>query len=294
MLQYKDLRSYEKTTTRGLSMKHIRLITALLGGMIAVGGIGIVPHADEIKEETADNIEKDYSYLDDMTINELKELDAEIHKRIPYIDSSDVILENKDDITDGSAADNSTAIETTEEIFSIDDIYGKWMNEDMEYAIVIAPNGTLFYYYLVDNISSIGGTGDIQEYTDNGFILYNNGGEFEYSIEDDNKKLTCVATGIIPSGTVLRQYEDVYSIGDLRFDWVGETSGNHIIIRDNDFSFVDKIGASSTDLTSSLLLIGEYLYNFRFGLLKIEKQGNDLLLTSDHETYVGFPLNDAG
>ena len=36
--------------------------------------------------------ETDYSYLDDMTINQLKELDAEIHKRIPAEESSSGIV----------------------------------------------------------------------------------------------------------------------------------------------------------------------------------------------------------
>ena len=45
----------------------------------------ITAHAINIFAEDAG---KDYSFLDDMTINELKELDSEIHKRIPYEDSS--------------------------------------------------------------------------------------------------------------------------------------------------------------------------------------------------------------
>ena len=48
-------------------MKHIRLITALFVGMIAVGGIGIVPYADEIEEEIADTYSgsEDSLYIED-------------------------------------------------------------------------------------------------------------------------------------------------------------------------------------------------------------------------------------
>ena len=73
------------------------------------------------------NAETDYSYLDDMTINELKALDEEIHKRIP-IQTSDT---------------EETEIPEETEVLSYDDILKEAEKQDLETMMTKRYNNTV-------------------------------------------------------------------------------------------------------------------------------------------------------
>lgn len=219
------------------------------------------------------NASEDYSYLDDMTINQLKALDEEIHKRIPV---------NYDSTNE---TENVMETEESDEIkISIDDVTGKWMDKDLNYVLAIDPSGRMYCTYLNPTTGISGSSIIIREFSAEGFSTLN-GGEFTYSNDADTPLLTCTATDVIPKDTVFEFCEDKYSMKDLQHEWYSIDSKKHIIIGDIDLIIKSDNGGSSTKSVDGLLVVGDYLYDINCGLLKIEMQDNEMILTSDQYTY---------
>ena len=104
----------------------------------------------------------DYSYLDDMTINELKKLDEEIHKRIPSSSTPQTIYTV---VSDEETEDEVETIIFDEPITAMDNDYvkvdftGKYVDyKDRELGYKItAENKTDKYLHLVTSNASIDG-----------------------------------------------------------------------------------------------------------------------------------------
>lgn len=147
----------------------------------------------------ADN--DDYSYLDDMTINQLKALDEEIHKRIPVPsdDSSSSSMVFIDEYKPEEETENGEEVDFEKPITVIDnedlkmDFVGKFANKDyIGYKIVVENKSSDDYISVNTTSATMNGSAlafQAGPYTSFMFIAPKSKASGEYSIPLDGREL---------------------------------------------------------------------------------------------------------